>query len=386
MRLWQNPVLRDDAEVERRVQWIELFFDLAFVAVVKGLSEGLAQNVDRTAELQWALYFASMWAVWRYGAIYSDRFETDDLSYRLSLLGLMAAVLVMAVGVAQGFSAGFRLFGAAYVVADVLILILWRRGARHNPTFRPVSKRLTISHGMSIVLWTSAVAMGLPFGWALAAAGTLVDLLAPWLTTRQQDELPSLSGTHLPERFALFTIVVLGECVLAIVTGLSELSHISPITWVASGCILLTITGLYWLYFDQVMTGETPLEPRRRIVRQYLHLPLTASIAAISAIVVGVVEAPLEPFNASSQHLFALGVATALCSIALLESFVLSHGNGEEWLRHTRWLEVIVALAIVVIAVLAPQLPALGFVLVAAIGVALVAGWGSSTRGRSGDA
>lgn len=73
MQLWTTPVLREDEAEERRVNWIELFFDLAFVSVVSALSTGLSRSIRVEALGQYVLLFSSMWVVWRYGANYADR-------------------------------------------------------------------------------------------------------------------------------------------------------------------------------------------------------------------------------------------------------------------------------------------------------------------------
>ena len=380
MELWRAPVLREDAETERRVTWIELFFDLAFVALVSALSGGLARHIGFAAAAQWALYFGSMWAVWRYGAIYADRFETDDVSYRLSLLGLMAAVVIMAVSAAEGFSAGFRGFGIGYILADALILALWRRGGRHNPRFRPMGLRLTAAHGASIVLWIAAILVGLPLGWLLAATGTAVDLLAPLVTTRQQGALPRLSSTHLPERFGTFTIIVLGEGLLAMVSGLSRLPYRSVLAWLTAALMLLMLTGFYWLYFDQVMTGDPPRSSGRRVIRQYLHLPLTMGIAAISAVVAEMLEAPLGTFSTSSRLLFAMGVAGVLGSIAILEALAFRRERGDNWLGQASLLEGGAACVMLLLAVAVPGATPLALLAVAVAMVVGVVAWGASAR------
>ena len=45
MELWSRPVLREEEEEERRVDWIELFLDLAFVALVSNLASGLSRHI-----------------------------------------------------------------------------------------------------------------------------------------------------------------------------------------------------------------------------------------------------------------------------------------------------------------------------------------------------
>ena len=45
-RWWQTPQLRmSDEEEERRVSWLELFFDLIFVVIVSELAHSLAGHV-----------------------------------------------------------------------------------------------------------------------------------------------------------------------------------------------------------------------------------------------------------------------------------------------------------------------------------------------------
>lgn len=343
MELWSRPVLREDDEGERRVDWIELFFDLAFVALVATLSSGLARSVGFVELAAFALYFSAMWVVWRYAAIYSDRFETNDLSYRASLLALMAAVVAMAVSAGEGFQLGFRGFAVTYAVADAIAMILWLRGGRHNPRFRPLAGRLAIAHGVSITLWIVAAVLGWPLGGWVAALALLVDLSAPLVTTRQQNELPPLSSSHLPERFGLFTIIVLGEAVFSITVGLSRLKQPSAFAWATGAVCLLLVTTLYWLYFDQVMSGEPPTTALRRNVTQYIHLPLVMSAAAVSAVFPELVAAPAAPLSLSSRLLLSLGLALELASIALLDALLVQDKSLECLLHESRILELVAA-------------------------------------------
>jgi low temperature requirement protein LtrA len=382
LKLWTHPILREEEDEERRVDWIELFFDLAFVAVVSALSTGLSRSARFGALAQYVLLFSSMWVVWRYGAIYADRFETDDLSYRVSLLALMAAVVAMAVSAGEGLAAGFRGFGISYAVASAIIMTLWLRGGRHNPRFRPLARGLTISHLLSIILWVVAVVVGLPAGWWIAATALAVDLSAPLLTSQRQDDLPRLSGTHLPERFGLFIIIVLGEAVLATTLGLSVLRHRSPLEWAAGACALLLITGLYWLYFDQVMSGEPPETALRRNLTQYLHLPLAMSVAAVSAIVPELVELPGQPLSISSRLLFSGGIALAIMSIALLDAATVRGSRLDCLFRETRLLETLGAVVLVGAALLVPAAPAVGFAVLAVVIVVAIIVRGAFVRAR----
>lgn len=370
--IWRAPVLRQNEESERRVTWIELFFDLVFVALVSALSANLARQVDAAAVAQSALLFTAMWVIWRFAAIYADRFETDDVSFRLAILGIMAAVAVMAVSAGEGLDNGFRGFAVGYIAADAIISVLWQRGARHNPEFRPLANRLTLAHASSIALWVVALVLGNPIGWWFALAGLAIDLAVPFLSTRQQESLPKLSASHLPERFGLFTIIVLGEAMIVLIAGLSSLHDRSLVAWIAGASVLVLVTGVYWMYFDQIMWDKPPEKPLRRDVTQYLHLPLVMAIALTSAFTREYVEEPLSPFSTSSRLLFVFGVAMALVSIALLDTMLASQPLRACVLGRSRTAEFVGAGALVVLGIFGSVLPGLALVIAADVAVLAV--------------
>src|SRR5690349_13150855 len=93
---WQPPrlIFADDEE-ERRVSWLELFYDLVFVVVISQLSHYLAEHVSLAGALSFGLLFVPVWWVWIGGTIYNARFETPDISYRVATLAQMLPVAAM---------------------------------------------------------------------------------------------------------------------------------------------------------------------------------------------------------------------------------------------------------------------------------------------------
>ena len=96
---WQTPQLHTEGArgEERKVSWLELFYDLSFVVVVSELSHSLATHVGWDGLGSFILLFLPVWWVWISGTIYNDRFETQDLSYRLFVFVQIVIVAAMAV-------------------------------------------------------------------------------------------------------------------------------------------------------------------------------------------------------------------------------------------------------------------------------------------------
>ena len=86
---------------------------------------------------------------------------------------------------------------------------------------------------------------------------------------------------HLEERFGLFTIIVLGEAVIAVVVGTDVRD------WAAAAVLVgatgfAAVVGLWWTYFD--LNGA--VQPRRgwwAFVFAYGHVPLWIALTAFGA-------------------------------------------------------------------------------------------------------
>ena len=84
--LIQSPSLWPADGKERRVTWMELFFDLIFVAAVAQVGQALAAEYSWPGLLRYSFLFVLIWLAWSGNTLYATRFETDDLVQRLLIL------------------------------------------------------------------------------------------------------------------------------------------------------------------------------------------------------------------------------------------------------------------------------------------------------------
>ncbi len=161
----------------------------------------------------------------------------------------------------------------------------------------------------------------LPISWrfALWTLGVIIDFATPLTAHKfQLGLLPHAS--HLPERFGLFTMIVLGEAIIAVVKGVSEQKW-DFLTVISAVFGLVIAFSLWWVYFDN--PGGTPIQTARTNGRVgivnlwlYTHLPLVIGIAASG---VGVEQILLSKSGLAlpdPQRWLICG-AVALCLLAL---------------------------------------------------------------------
>jgi low temperature requirement protein LtrA len=316
--LARRPILRSEIEEagHRHASWLELFFDLAYVAAIGQLSAAVAADFSAQRLAHAALVFVPMWWAWVGQAFYLTRFDSDDLAHRLFALLNIGLIVVMAVNVpaaVEGIPTGFVLCYAA--VRGVLIWQYLSAG-HHLPQARPLTTRYAIGFALAVAIWLASLALPWPAMALLWGAAILVDLVTPF-TDRSLAVRFKPDFSHIPERFGLFTIIVLGEAILATVAGLQSV----PIGRVGStvGVLgLVTAFAVWWIYFEGVR-GQHVQPPKavRDVTRiqvwLYSHLPLAMGIVAFG---IGYKKAMLAPMDQPIGQPGAL-IAGALCLVML---------------------------------------------------------------------
>lgn len=318
---WQKPRIRRDEERDRRVSWLELFYDLVFVVVIAELSHYLFEHLSWEGLGGFIFLFLPVWWVWVGAAIYNDRFETAGLEARVFTFLHLLTVSGLAIFTHDGLGKTSVGYALSYAAARGITTFLWLQAGYHEPIFRPTAVRYGIGFGTASGLFVLSAFISPPQRFVLWTMGLVIDFITPVFTFKHQAALPRFTSSRLPERFGLFVIIVLGESVVAVVNGLAQLPEFSLLN-AATGILGLTVAfGVWWMYFDFVAR-----RPHRPFVGwvyawNYLHLPLVMAIAATGAGILKVITASQEEgIPDSTRVLLAGAMAVSLTAIALLEA------------------------------------------------------------------
>ena len=277
---------------------------MVFVVAIAELSHQLVIDHSLFGFLRFAGLFIPVFVAWQGFMAYADRFDTDDLAFRLAFFAAMLAIAAMAVligDVARGQrSAGFIL---AYVTLRSLMLALYARAWFSVPEARPLIRFYGLGYALGAGIWLSSLAVPAPAKYVVWAIALTEELSLPPLTTRLHRRIRT-SASHLPERWALFTLLVIAESVVAVALATAGARwQVASATAAVLG--FAGVVGAWWLYFDRqadvVLSGSTVSV----VIYSYAHIPLLIGLAAMSA---GV---RLLITNASNPHL-GLGATVAL--------------------------------------------------------------------------
>ena len=280
---------RDTTEPHRVATPLELLFDLVFVVAVSQASQNLHHLIsdDHVGQgvLSYLMVFFAIWWAWMNFTWFASAFDTDDWLYRVMTIVQMAGVLVLAAGVhAAMVDFDYLIVTWGYVIMRLAMVAQWLRAAASDPEARPTAVRFAVGITIVQALWLARVYL-LDDQWQLWTFFALVaaELAVPvWAEARRRT---SWHPHHIAERFGLFTLLLLGESLLAsanaTIDALGEGEHIPELLGLAA-CGLVVTAGMWWLYFAREQHGRLG-SLRSGFTFGYLHYVIFAAAGAVSA-------------------------------------------------------------------------------------------------------
>jgi low temperature requirement protein LtrA len=352
---------------ERRATWLELFYDLIFVVAISQLAYVLAKDVSWLGLLKFMLLFVPVWWCWVGATFYVTRFNADPISERLFALVQMGIVAVMAAMIHQGLSASVG-FALCYIAFRGILVLQYLYSGWHIPPVRPLIRWYAGGFSLSILLWLGSILVPEPWRYCLWVLGLLVDFGTPLSAGKLVAQFPP-SMTHIPERVGLFTIIVLGEDILAVVNSLSNMQ------W-GAGTIAVALLGLsfafaiWWLYFDTV--DGSPLKAMTKgrmgtgIIWLYAHLPMTMGIIMMGVgvehfLAHGISHAP----KVGDRWLMFGGMALIFTMLAWIHWITCTLGGTAKRRKIISAYRFAGALGLLLIAAIAQDLSAVGLMILA---------------------
>ena len=320
--LWRPPRPHGETRPDRNVSFLELFYDLVYVAVIAQAAHHLAEHVTVRGFIEFAVVFAMIWIAWVNGSLYVELHGRDDGRTRNLVFVQMAILALLAVFTADATGAAGPAFAVVYAVFLIVMTWQWDSVRRQDRAeFMVVTARYQAGMAVSVaVILVSAMLPG-ELRLLVWAAFACIWFIAIVLAGRAAVGLsPGVMPTEsLVERFGLFTIIVLGEVIFGVVDGMSVVQH-DPVT-IATGMLALGIGfGFWWIYFD-VVGRRLPRTDGRSLANWLLsHFPITLSIAAAGAGMTSLIVHAHDPATPESTAWLVSGsVALGLLAVIVIE-------------------------------------------------------------------
>ncbi len=328
---WQVPRSVHNRLENRKVSFLELFYDLVYVVVISALTHALAEDITVTAFIQFLFLFMFVWWTWINGTFYHELHGNNDIRTRVFTFLQMLVVASMAVFAHDAFGEQADNFTIACITLQVIFLFLWWRTGVHDEEHRVLSRPYMVSTFLNIILFAISLFLESPLRYYVWIAAILLYMIMPILVAgisrynkgmQAQREVVYSPSESVVERFGLFTIIVLGEVIVGVVNGIASHHAWTMYIGIVGGIGMLIAIGLWWLYFDFVSSRL----PKKQffLIWVYTHLIVTGGIAIIGALILYIMKHPQDDLPNFVRMLLSSAIAVTLMGIFILMGTVQS--------------------------------------------------------------
>jgi low temperature requirement protein LtrA len=281
---WRPPRPHGATIRDRVVTNLELFYDLAYVAVIGEAAHHLAEDVSARAIAEFAVVFAMIWFAWINGSLYLEIHGRQDGRTRTFVFLQMGILVLLAAFAGGATGEGGGSFAVVYALLFAVMGWLWYSVRRQDDAeYATLTGVYVLGMALSVAAALASALLSVDVRMAVWAAFCLAWVVAFVVFGRIREFDVALAPTHsMVERFDLFTIIVLGEVIIGVVDGMSHADQ--DVVTIATGLLGLFVGfGFWWSYFDVV--GRRLPQPRGTAIVTWLlsHLPITMAIAGAGA-------------------------------------------------------------------------------------------------------
>ena len=274
-----------DRPAPRPTTEFELFFDLVFVAAVSGLGALLEDDHSLIGGITFLLLLAAVWWAWISFSYFADLFGDKGFLSRAALLAAMLGACVIAVTVRDGVSDDSSWFAGTFAILFLMLAALYLVAHRSLPSFRRFCRCYLAGSLTGASCWLASLAVPPPARYWIWPLGVLVNMILSGPLAYLPGRAYPKQTSHMPERFSSFTLIVLGESVVAVVIGLDP--KLGGASAAAAGAGFVIATAIWSVYFSRYdadaindALGQRGLANVKTFIYGYGHLVLYAAILA----------------------------------------------------------------------------------------------------------
>jgi low temperature requirement protein LtrA len=247
-------MLTDDLTTTRTsgpVAWLELFYDLVFVAAILVFSSAVSHLHDG-ARVGWVVVvFSAVWWVWLSTTIFVNRFRMTDLGHRMLILLQMFFVVLIAMEARAGVVDDEAYLAATYgLLIGTVAAMYWRAAHRGGPD-TPFARQVAVLNTIAAACFVLVAPMPEAVRIAGSAVGLAVVIVPALVRSGRLGAFPAIDEHHLVERLGAFTIIVCGESFVKVAIAVSD-SKVDGVDVVALAFQFILTFALWASYFEDI--------------------------------------------------------------------------------------------------------------------------------------
>jgi low temperature requirement protein LtrA len=345
---WGPPKKFDPHFEERRISWLELFYDLVYVIALSRITHHLAIHISFEGFLQYACLFILVFWGWLNGSLYYDIHGSEGLRTRLMTLWQVMIIAALAVTIDAPSLTWYINTTIALMIMQLYITYLWWSVGFYDRSHRRYNMPYTILFLFALALMGLSFFVPPPWVKPIAILVIICDYMPPFIAHRllRKSSLDLSLSSSMSERLGLFTIIVFGEVVLGVVNGISKVNALNFSAWLNFALAVSIVFALWWIFFALTSNRNAKTGFVNATLLELLCIPTLMSLGLIAARFSYLFD-PNET-GRSLNIVFGSAIATFLIGISLIMELLVYaeiFNSIKKPVRLSLWVTAIILLA-----------------------------------------
>jgi low temperature requirement protein LtrA len=316
---WWGPPKKFDRPIgERRISWLELFYDLVYVIAIARITHHLSQHISFSGFLEYACLFILIFWGWLNGSLYHDLHGNSGLRTRLMTLWQVMIIAALAVTISESPGRSYANTTIVFMIMQCFITYQWWSVGFYDKAHRRYNEPYTILFLLALALMGLSLFVSQAWLEWIVPVVIICNYTPPFIAHRlmRRSSMNIDLSSSMAERLGLFTIIVFGEVVLGVVNGVSKMDDLSFSAWLNFALAVSIVFALWWILFTLASRREAKKGFFNATLLELLFIPALISLGLIAACLNGLFE---TGSGVHSLHtVFGYAITTFLACISLL--------------------------------------------------------------------
>jgi len=361
--IWWGPPKKFSTQVsERKITWLELFYDLVYVIVISKVTHYLTGHPGWGGLLDYGYMFAMTFWGWYNGSMHHDLHGSPGIRTRFMTLWQMMAVGALAVTLDSPADSILNRTTGAIMFLQLFITYLWWSVGLYDKQYRKLNRPFTIWFLAAFALLILTFWIPFPYKRIVFLTALGINYLPFVLAARtlKRNSLEFSLSSNMTERLGLITIIVFGEAILGVINSIAHMPDLSFYVWLCFGLGILIVFALWWIFFSTIADRECKKGMWAGNIISFVYIPMLASLGMIGAsfpALMGHMPAKENCFSNPLQIVFGVSIAVFLCSITAISAFLIHPQEYSKSKYFVQRLLVIIGIVNLLLMFLFPILP-----------------------------
>jgi len=273
---------------ERKISWIELFYDLIFVVGISRTTHWLYEIEDTHYQssiiiLKYLLMVIPMLWAWTGQTMFCNRFGENEKYSRVLMLIQIFFVILMVASFNLDFDATYFTFIIGYLGIRTMTIIQYLLAFYLSGDRAKRSMIYSLLGGMiiSILVIASSLFFTGVIRYVILFSGIVLDIIFPLIKNNPLKK-SFIDLPHLIERLALLCMITFGEAIVSIVLTLQQnLDNVNTFIYIVIA--LIALISMWNNYFNQIDVVIDKTQQTNGQVVLYSNLLIAMSIMIFAA-------------------------------------------------------------------------------------------------------